>query len=221
MLKHLKSIGGSPYLEGESWDPSKFSITNIFKKEPASALHILLNYKFEAYKVPLTAEAPPSHYGMKKMDLWGSPYKEDDYNDIIEMLEDVNKLYLLTSDKIEIIKSHIRKAVDQVIAFRKVIQGRLKLNLFNILYIFLQLKGMVIQEDFAEEYNLTSIKTLIDMFDTVGIDYLKLINMHRFGDNKLTEDDYVYVQGIEGLKWRLEALGKIDKGFDFIVRNSL
>lgn len=73
---------------------------------------------------------------------------------------------------------------------------------------------MVFQEDFTDEYNLTSIKVLQELFQMAGIDFVKLMNMHRFADKKLTEDDYVYVQGLQGLKWRLEALSKIDKGFD-------
>lgn len=76
---------------------------------------------------------------------------------------------------------------------------------------------MVIQEDFTEEYNLTSVRELKEIFSTIGIDYLHLINMHKFYDSKLTEDDFVYVQGLEGLKWRLKALGKIDEGFDNLL----
>ena len=71
---------------------------------------------------------------------------------------------------------------------------------------------MVFQEDFTEEYNLTSVKDLKDDFAAINIDFLKLINAHKFSDKKLTEKDYIYVQGLEGLKWRLKALGEIDKG---------
>lgn len=75
---------------------------------------------------------------------------------------------------------------------------------------------MVVQEDFAEEYNLTTNKVLMDLFGAIGLDFLELVNLHRFRDKKLTEEDHIYVQGLEGLKWRLEALGKIDKGLDLI-----
>lgn len=120
MLNHLKSLGGSPFLNGESWDPSKFSLENIFIKEPASALYILLNYKFEAFNFPLTSKLPPSYYGLRKMDLWGSAYDEDKYSDVILMLEEINNLYLLDSIKKETVISQITKAVDRVISFRKV-----------------------------------------------------------------------------------------------------
>lgn len=120
MLNHLKSLGGSPYLDGEAWDPSKFSVTNIFKKEPAFALHILLSYKFESYKSPLSTESPLSYDGMKKTDLWGSAYSSESYTDYIEMLEDVNNLYLLDTDNKEKVKSQIRKSVDRAISFRDV-----------------------------------------------------------------------------------------------------
>lgn len=73
---------------------------------------------------------------------------------------------------------------------------------------------MVVQEDFAEEYEHTSIKTLMEFFDAASIDFLQLINTHKFESTKLTDRDHIYVQGLEGLKWRLDALQKIEKGFD-------
>ena len=120
MKNHLEFLGGSPFLSGKSWVPSKFDLEKVFMTEPASALYILLNYKFEGLKLPLSNEAPPSYDGLKKMDLWGSPYDNEYYNDIKEMLEEVENLYLLDTDKKEEAKSKIKAAVDRAIAFRKV-----------------------------------------------------------------------------------------------------
>lgn len=79
---------------------------------------------------------------------------------------------------------------------------------------------MVVHEDFTEEYNLTSNEALVELFDIIGVDFMKLLNSHKFNDKQLSKDDYVYVQGLEGLKWRLEALQKIDKGFEYFYLKS-
>lgn len=119
-ISYLKSLGGSPFISGDSWDPSQFDIKNVFIKNPAAALYILLNYKFESYKFPLTDETPASYNGLKKMDLWGSAYDEDYYVDTKEMLEEVYNIYLLETVKKELVVSQISQAMDRVIAFRSV-----------------------------------------------------------------------------------------------------
>lgn len=120
MISHLKSIGGSPFISGDSWDPSKFNLADIFLADPSSALYILLNYKFEGFKLPLSNELPPSYTGLKKMDLWGSAYDGDDYVDTREMLEEVNNVFLLDSVKKQLVTSQIAQGINRIMEFRSV-----------------------------------------------------------------------------------------------------
>lgn len=52
MLDHLKSLGGSPYLNGASWDPSKFNISRIIEAEPYYGVLILLDYDLQTDFTP-------------------------------------------------------------------------------------------------------------------------------------------------------------------------
>lgn len=46
IIEYLKSLGGSPFLNGDSWDPSEFNVSKILQLEPYHGVLLLPNYEY-------------------------------------------------------------------------------------------------------------------------------------------------------------------------------
>lgn len=47
MIEHLKSLGGSPFISGSSWNSSNYSLKKLFNEEPFHATVLLLNHELQ------------------------------------------------------------------------------------------------------------------------------------------------------------------------------
>lgn len=52
IIEYLKSLGGSPFLNGDSWDPLKFNISKVLQNEPYYGVLTLLDNEFKAWSNP-------------------------------------------------------------------------------------------------------------------------------------------------------------------------
>lgn len=49
IIDYLQSLGGSPFLSGDAWDPSKFNVSKVLQLEPYLGVLTLLDYEFKSW----------------------------------------------------------------------------------------------------------------------------------------------------------------------------
>lgn len=130
IIDHLKSLGGSPFLNGASWDPSKFNVSKIIEQEPYFGTLFLLDYEFTT---------TPDHEGYNKTHAIPTLIKEGvysidekeraTYSHYITMLGEMKDLFKLNTKDREAEEAEIEKAVKRLDTFTKVRRSFLFENL--------------------------------------------------------------------------------------------
>lgn len=122
IIDYLKSLGGSPYLNGESWDATKFNISKVLQQEPYYGVLTLLDNEFKSWSNP---DGWNKSHGIPSLVKEGIYYYEDperlNYDHYKEMLIEMNELHLANQTFREEQEKEILKAVDRLAAFEKVI----------------------------------------------------------------------------------------------------
>lgn len=118
IIDYLKSLGGSPFLNRESWDSSKFNLSRIFDVEPALSIHILLRYQFyvdygKKYFTPTSFEFNGGYDNSSNL-------RYDHYK---EVLMDIFNVPLLNSTFRNDFEAHIDKSLEGLEKMDKVVKN--------------------------------------------------------------------------------------------------
>lgn len=117
MVDYLKSLGGSPYLNGDSWDPEKFNLSRIIELEPAFGVLFLLDYGFQGMSPDGRHDLP----SLVKQGIYFFDSKEKStYKHYHEMMAEMEQLELQGTSFREAAEININKAVERLQAFDKV-----------------------------------------------------------------------------------------------------
>lgn len=127
IVDYLNSIGGSPILNGDSWDSSQFNLSKVFQYEPFYAVLLLLDYEFKPWS---------------NLDGWNKTHSipsfieegifsfEDPekltYKHYKEMLEEIFMTKTQNSTYREKLEANIDEAVERLKTFGEVSQCHLK-----------------------------------------------------------------------------------------------
>lgn len=121
IIEYLKSLGGSPYLNGDSWDPNNFNISKVLQQEPYYGVLTLLDNEFKSWSNP---EGWNKSHSIPSLVKEGIYYYEDpanlNYDHYKDMLIEMNELHLENQAVREEKEAEIVKAVDRLAAFEKV-----------------------------------------------------------------------------------------------------
>lgn len=117
MIDHLKSLGGSPYLNGDSWDPEKFNLSRIIELEPRFGTLFLLDFGFQGTSPDGRHDLP----SLVKEGIYFSDSREKStYKHYNEMMVEMEQLELQGASFREAAEIKISKAVERLQAFDKV-----------------------------------------------------------------------------------------------------
>lgn len=117
MIDHLKSLGGSPYLNGDSWDPEKFNLSRIIELEPRFGTLFLLDFGFQGTSPDGRHDLP----SLVKEGIYFSDSREKStYKHYNEMMVEMEQLELQGASFREAAEIKISKAVERLQAFNKV-----------------------------------------------------------------------------------------------------
>lgn len=117
MIEYLKSLGGSPYLNGDSWDPEKFNLSRIIELEPRLGTKFLLDFDFQGMSPDGRHDLP----SLVKEGIYFIDSKEKStYKHFNEMMAEMEQLELQGGSFREAAEIKINKAVERLQAFDKV-----------------------------------------------------------------------------------------------------
>lgn len=117
MIDYLKLLGGSPYLNGDSWDPTKFNISRIIELEPRFGILILLDFDFMGMSPDGRHDLP----SLVKEGIYSTDSKEKEtYKHFNEMMAEMEQLELQSASFRDNAELKINKAVERLRAFDKV-----------------------------------------------------------------------------------------------------
>lgn len=121
IIDRLKSLGGSPYLDGDAWDPSKFNVSRIIEEEPFFGLSLLLDYDFNTGFPPDGWEKYDRIPVLEKKGILSIDHNEkSSYKQYSEMLSEMDRLKLQNTKTRETVEKEIEKAVERLKAFDEV-----------------------------------------------------------------------------------------------------
>jgi hypothetical protein len=110
IIDYLKSLGGSPYLSGDAWDPANFNISKIIEIEPYYGVLLLLDFDFKSWD--FSQDRVPSL--VKEGIFYWNEKEKTNYEHFNVMLREMNEVHLLNSSYREALENEISKAVDRV-----------------------------------------------------------------------------------------------------------
>lgn len=133
IIDYLKSLGGSPYLNGDSWDPTKFNISRIIEIEPYYGVLLLLDFEFKIWdyerdRVPSLVKEGVYYWNEKE---------KTNYEHFNVMLKEMHEVHLRNTSHRQFLEDEISKAVDRVKDFNLVSLINQFLISLNILLNFL------------------------------------------------------------------------------------
>ena len=112
IIEYLKSLGGSPLLNGDSWDPTKFDVAKIIQQEPYEGLLRMVGFQLK----------PTYQRSVHNFLTFEGPGKLDEltYPNYKEMLKEMFQFNILTSSNKTPLELNIDKAIENVKVFDQV-----------------------------------------------------------------------------------------------------
>lgn len=131
IVQYLQSLGGSPFLNGPSWDPSKFNLSKVLQLEPFLGVLNLLDYKFQSWANLdgwNKTHAIPS-FIKEGIFSWENPDRLT-YKHYKQMLVEMFDLATRNYTNREVFEAKIDKAVDRLKSFEEV-----RTKIFSYIYL--------------------------------------------------------------------------------------
>ena len=121
IINYLQSLGGSPILNGDSWDPSQFNLSKIIEHEPFYGVLSLLDYEFKPWSNLDGWNRTPAIPSFIKEGVFSW---EDDkrltFKHYKEMLIEMFNLQTHNSTYRQKLEANIDKAIDRLKTFGEV-----------------------------------------------------------------------------------------------------
>lgn len=116
-------MGGSPLLNGESWDPTKFNLSRILEAEPYYGVLHLLDYEFQTWHQPEGWNKSHAIPSLVKEGVWS--WEDDErrlnFNHFNQMLKEMYDFESQNSDRRDKLEVEINSAVERLKSFGEVI----------------------------------------------------------------------------------------------------
>lgn len=122
IVDYLKSLGGSPLLNGDSWDPTKFNLSKVLETEPYYGVLNLLDYEFTLKYAPDGWNKSHSIPSIVKEGIFS--WESEDrirFTQYKQMLSEMFELETVSISKREKLEMEIDKAVERLKSFSEVI----------------------------------------------------------------------------------------------------
>lgn len=120
IISYLKTISGSPLLNGDAWDVSQFNISKIIYHEPFLGVSYLLDFEFKSSSNLIGSESLRPSF-VKKGIFSSEDPSRNSYTHYKEMLVEMFGLASLTLGEREKIEANINKAIDNLRKYNEVI----------------------------------------------------------------------------------------------------
>lgn len=121
MIEYLRSLGGSPYLDGDSWNPDNFNISKVLELEPYYGALFLLDYEFKTWDNPESQSDDDTRVvSLVKEGLWSWEEGPETFDHFGLMLSEMHQLHLLNGTYRQTFEDDIEKAVKNLEAFSAV-----------------------------------------------------------------------------------------------------
>jgi hypothetical protein len=113
MIQHLKSLGGSPFLNASEWDSTRFDLKKIVESEAPDAVLMLLDRRVARCMHPKNES--------KEILCLVVDFAWTNTNftrhDLTSMLLDINESYLIDDTRKKILKAKIKIAVNRMLDY--------------------------------------------------------------------------------------------------------
>lgn len=212
IIAHLRSLGGSPLLDGNSWDPSKFNVSNIIQQESHYGSFILLSREI-SQKIDFANSTILHFTWILRVRYLVDPGFKD-------MLRELFDFYKLDFAQRAAMDENIDKAIKHFQAFKEVNycdsndHGR-------IVKRFLFIKELKkLDEQFRinrSEEDVLKVDDVQKYAPKLNVDWVQLINDQFIESMKITKETEIVLKVPGFLKAYSDMVDTIDKGFAFVT----
>lgn len=120
IIGYLKSLGGSPYLDGDSWNPANFNVSRVLEMEPYYGILFLLDYEFKNWDNPDRENGDNYVISLVKEGLFYWEDRNLTFDHFTTMLREMHQVHLYNTTYRQTFEDDISKAVERVKAFSSV-----------------------------------------------------------------------------------------------------
>ena len=126
IIEHLDTLGGSPLLNGDSWDPSKYDVAKVIEQESYYGLLSFFGYEIKNYNETFTFTYKGlfiRNFFSLNISVYYSDYSDPDtiiYSQYKFMLNEMFQTYRLGTNERDLLDSKFDRSVERVKVFDNV-----------------------------------------------------------------------------------------------------
>lgn len=211
MYDYLKSLGGSPFISGNSWNEKAFNLAKIFYAEPDHAINLFLDHKLHKCQHPenQTAEILCFKYEISWNDT-SQTALSDTVEMLIEMYRNVQGQNLY-SYEIEAFTVRAAKAAAVVQEFYNLKVSYFRLKVLTKFQFNLLSQSVFEQESENLNLKLVRIKDMANLLPLPQVNWLKVVNDQLLKSSKMTSGDFILIENFGLMEKLVKLLSSAEK----------